>query len=74
MMNIAPIGYSDYSPVQNISSQTPVREKEKGGQELTTVTTHCNMNHQHNQSCPHSTYTRPAPKAGEPGSIINMKI
>ena len=73
-MNIAPIGYSDYSPVQSTPSQPPVREKDEGGQELTTVTTHCNKHHQHDQSCPHSTYTRPAPKAGEIGSIIDMKI
>lgn len=39
--------------------------------ELTTVTTHCNKKHQHDQSCPHTTSTKPAPKSGEPGHLLD---
>lgn len=36
-------------------------------EEITTVTTHCDKEHKHDRSCPHTVSTRPAPQQGEPG-------
>lgn len=46
-------------------------QKPQGKEELTTITTQCKKEHAHNQSCPHTVSTRPAPKAGENGYFLN---
>lgn len=48
--------------------------KPQGGEELTTVTTKCNKDHAHDRSCPNSVSTRPAPKAGEIGYLLDKTV
>lgn len=50
------------------------KKSENDGKELTTVTTHCNKNHEHDRTCPHTVSTKPAPKAGEPGYLLDERI
>lgn len=48
-------------------------QKPQNAEEITTVTTHCKKKHQHDQSCPHTVSTQPAPKAGEDGYLLDEK-
>lgn len=51
-------------------------------EEITTITTHCNKKHKHDQSCPHTVSTRPAPRSsalpapgpGETGSQLDETV
>lgn len=50
-----------------ISGSTPYpaqdsMPKTRGQEEITTVTTKCNKDHWHDQSCPHTVTTKPAEK------------
>lgn len=45
-------GQSGYSPQFSAAGK-------QEAEELTTVTTHCNKNHQHTPACPHTTFTHP---------------
>lgn len=62
----------------NMPSGTPsmasMAQRAQGEEELTTVTTHCSKHHQHDQSCPHTVSTRPAPRLGEPGYLLDEKV
>ena len=46
----------------------------KSAEELTTVTTQCDKKHAHDRSCPHTVSTRPAPKAGEDGYLLDKTV
>lgn len=63
--------------IGSISGSTPnaagVPQKPQEAEEQTTVTTHCKEKHQHDQSCPHTVSTQPAPKMGEPGYLMDEK-
>lgn len=48
--------------------------KPQGNEELTTVTTKCDKEHAHDPSCPHTVFTRPAPKAGENGYLFDKTV
>ncbi len=68
-------GINEQKPVTPASTQpqqvslTNQPKSESAGEqrvrEYTTVTTHCNKEHQHTPSCPHTTTTRPAFFAGK---------
>lgn len=63
------------SPYHSQPEANGAKKSEDGsGKELTTVETHCNKKHAHNQSCPHTVSTTPAPKAGEPGNLLDMRV
>lgn len=67
-MSIAAIG-------SNIPySTTEAAQKSKGDEELTTITTQCNKEHTHDQSCPHTVSTKSAPKAGENGYLLDEYV
>lgn len=62
--------------IAGISGNTPyaapkMAQKAKGDEELTTVTTQCTKEHDHNQSCPHTVSTKPASKIGENGYLFD---
>lgn len=65
-MSIQPISGS---PAQRPDG--PAGPKSAQDREITTVTTHCNKDHEHTPSCPHTTSTRPAPQMGEPGYLMD---
>ena len=46
--------------------------QKRGGEELTTVTTHCDKNHWHTPDCPHTVYTRPVDEAQRRGEYIDL--
>ncbi len=46
--------------------------QKRGGEELTTVTTHCNKNHWHTPDCPHTVYTRPVDESRRRGEYIDL--
>lgn len=59
-----------------ISGATPAHAPEapaRAAEELTTVTTHCDEKHWHDQRCPHSVTTRPAPRVGQPGYLLDQQ-
>lgn len=65
--------------VQSIGSGTPTPTADPGqkpqtAQEVTTVTTHCDKEHKHDRSCPHTVSTRPAPKEGESGYYLDKMV
>ena len=66
-MSISAVGAAQPSAPQRAGQQPEPTE------ELTTVTTHCNKKHLHDPSCPHTVTTRPAPKAGEPGRLLDQR-
>lgn len=66
-MSIQPVGNSP-------ASAASMPQKPQDAQEITTVTTHCNKRHQHDKSCPHTVSTRPAPKVGEPGYLLDERV
>lgn len=49
-------------------------QKAQGAEEITTITTQCKKEHNHNQSCPHTVSTQPAPKAGEDGYLFDKRV
>ena len=51
-------------PVQN--------DQKRGGEELTTVTTHCGKDHRHTPACPHTVYTRPVDETQRRGKYIDL--
>ena len=51
--------------------QPPAPQGPKG-EELTTVTTHCDKDHWHTPACPHTVYTRPVEEARRRGEYIDM--
>ena len=48
-------------------------QKPQNAEELTTVTTKCDKEHFHTQSCPHTVSTVPAPQAGESGYLLDER-
>lgn len=50
------------------------KSEDSSDKELTTITTQCNKKHEHDRSCPHTVSTRPAPKAGEPGNLLDKSV
>lgn len=70
-MAIEPIGSVEASDVSK-AGQTP--QSPQPAEELTTVTTHCDKQHKHDQSCPHTVTTRPAPRPGQSGYFIDKKV
>ena len=46
--------------------------QKRGGEELTTVTTHCDKDHWHTPACPHTVYTRPVDEAQRRGEYIDL--
>lgn len=47
--------------------------------EITTITTNCNneeceKKQAHNRSCPHTVSTRPAPRVGEKGYLLDKTV
>ena len=64
------------APVSQEAQQSQAASKSEGEQkneQITTVTTHCNKKHWHGPECPHTTVTRPAPKQGQPGYLLDEK-
>lgn len=70
-MSIQPIGASPMSMPSAAQAPQKAQDPQKPATELTTVTTKCDKKHWHDQSCPHTVTTRPAPKEGEPGYYLN---
>ena len=68
-MSIGAIGAvpPGYTPATQVPQQP-----EKGGTELTTVTTQCDKEHWHTPSCPHTVSTRPAPESGQAGEYVDV--
>lgn len=62
---IGAAGGTGARPVQNPQNQSPkaLEPQKKEYEEQTTVTTHCNEEHWHDRSCPHSVSTVRVPKA-----------
>ena len=46
--------------------------QQRGGKELTTVTTHCDKDHWHTPDCPHTVYTRTVDEAQRRGEYIDI--
>lgn len=46
-------------------------QKPQGDEELTTVTVKCDQKHAHDRSCPQTVSTKPDPRAGEDGYLLN---
>lgn len=57
--------------ISNRATEAP--QKKQGSEEMTTVTTKCDKDHQHDQSCPHTVSTKRAPEAGESGYLLDQK-
>ncbi|MDE6589218.1 MAG: hypothetical protein K2K53_02490 [Oscillospiraceae bacterium] len=56
-----------------LGGRIPTQDGQKhGGEELTTITTHCDKDHWHTPSCPHTTYTRPVDEAQRRGEYIDL--
>lgn len=69
---INPVSMSSQSYSSSVAlHQSPAMEKQ-GSEELTTVTTHCNKNHEHTPECPHTTFTRPASGAEGKGQYVDV--
>ena len=60
-----------YPAALGIGSQSPAPQ-ERGGEELTTVTTHCDKDHWHTPACPHTVYTRTVDEAQRRGEYIDV--
>lgn len=67
-MAIGAIGGGSPYPAQKAA------EKLQGKEELTTITTQCKKEHEHDQSCQHTVSTRPAPKSGETGYLLDEYV
>ena len=50
----------------------PATPQHRGGEELTTVTTHCDKEHWHTPACPHTVYTRTVDEAQRRGEYIDV--
>ena len=61
----------DPSAAQPSHAAAPTRENQNAG-ELTTVTTHCDQNHWHTPSCPHTVVTRPAHSMDGKGQYLDV--
>lgn len=66
--NYAPKGHQQHPDGKE---QLPARRENI---EYTTVTTHCDEQHWHDRSCPHTTYTQSAPKNGQYGAALDMLV
>lgn len=56
------------------SAAPEAAQKQAGAEEITTVTTHCDKQHAHDRSCPHTVSTKPAPRVGQNGYFIDKTV
>ena len=57
----------------------PAEQNQQGAEEITTITTNCKSEkceerRAHDRSCPHTVSTRPAPKVGENGYLLDKTV
>lgn len=66
-------GAASQTAPYNAPNMRGAKKTEGGGdnKELTTVTTHCNKDHEHDQSCEATVSTRPAPESSELGNFVD---
>lgn len=70
-MSVQPIGGSPAQRPDGPSCAPKSAQDKNPATEITTVTTHCDKEHKHTPSCPHTVSTRPAPQMGEPGYLMD---
>ena len=65
-------GYMGMYPAASGGKAPGLDGQKRGSEELTTVTTHCDKDHWHTPSCPHSVYTRTVDEAQRRGEYIDL--
>lgn len=61
-----------YAPPGSQPQSAPAGKQ--SAEEYTTVTTHCNKEHEHTPACPHTTSTRPANNFGPTGRYLDVYV